>query len=118
MFTHVPNLLYRRVILAAADLAWMFAALKISFAFSHALPDPDHVQLLTVGLIAPVTLLFHLSGTYVSLNKGGLWHGIRQAVVSYWTSVALFFISAYLLKIGDYYPRMMMLSWLIMVSAG
>jgi lipopolysaccharide/colanic/teichoic acid biosynthesis glycosyltransferase len=118
MFTHVPNLLYRRIILAAADLAWMFAALRIAFSLFGMPPQPEHVQLLTVGLIAPVALLFHLSGAYVSMNKGGLWHGIRQAVVSFWTAVALFFISAYLLKIGDYYPRLVMGSWLVMVSAG
>ena len=120
MLAHAPNFLYRRIILVVADLAWMLAALRISFILNPALPDPDpeHVQLLTVGLIAPVTLLFHLSGTYVRVNTGGRWHGIRQAVVAFWTAVALFFISAYLLKIGDYYPRMVMVDWVSMVTAG
>lgn len=42
----------------------MVRGLSLAFSLGKTPPDPEHYDLLLVGIIAPVALMFHFGGAY------------------------------------------------------
>ncbi len=118
MFAYVPHSFFRRILLAVADFALMLGGIYLIYRRNDLVPDPDKFNLLLLGLVTPVALVFHLCGNYLTLHKGSLWRWIRHAVVSFWVAVAVFFVVAYMLKISAFYPRMVIGPWIALVTVG
>ncbi len=119
MLADTPHTFSRQVLLAVADLVMMGGLLYLCYmAAPTPPPSPDSMNVLLLGLLAPVTLMFHLGGAYLGANQTTLGTWIRHAWLTFWVAVGLFFAAAYVLKISAYYPRAVIGPWLVAVSLG
>ena len=119
MLADTPHTFSRQVLLALADLAMMGGLLYLYYICAPTPPpNRESMNVLLLGLLAPVTLMFHLGGAYVGTNQTtpGMW--IRHAWLTFWVAVGLFFAAAYVLKISTFYPRAVIGPWLVSVSLG
>jgi lipopolysaccharide/colanic/teichoic acid biosynthesis glycosyltransferase len=118
MSASLPRSFLRRCLLAATDTVLMVSGFMAAYVLNGLPHDPENFNLLLLGLVGPVALMFHLGGTHPCLARNDGWRCIRHAILNFWVSVGVFFTVACLFGLCGFYPGAAVLTWIAVVTMG